>query len=135
MWSPFWSILVCKIPQFMAKSYRFRQLTIRICIWKLLLGTFKKWYCLLCYDLLSWRYQSLKLKNFIKFLLSQHFFVFLSANISWTVGQIYINHIIFWKSVMRTLRCIHVNCFSKLRFVAEVSTKLQITKAALFWTI
>ena len=26
MWSPLWSILVCKIPQFWAKSYRFRQL-------------------------------------------------------------------------------------------------------------
>ena len=26
MWSPLWSILVCKIPQFLAKSYRFRQL-------------------------------------------------------------------------------------------------------------
>ena len=26
MWSPRWSILVCKIPQFLAKSYQFRQL-------------------------------------------------------------------------------------------------------------
>ena len=26
MWSTLWSILVCKIPQFLAKSYRFRQL-------------------------------------------------------------------------------------------------------------
>ena len=28
MWSPLWSILVCKIPQFLAKSYQFRQLVI-----------------------------------------------------------------------------------------------------------
>ena len=28
MWSPLWSILVCKIPQFLAKSYQFRQFTI-----------------------------------------------------------------------------------------------------------
>ena len=26
MWCPVWSILVCKIPQFLAESYRFRQL-------------------------------------------------------------------------------------------------------------
>ena len=28
MWSPLWSILVCNIHQFLAKSYRFRQLII-----------------------------------------------------------------------------------------------------------
>ena len=29
------------------------------------------------------------------------------------------------QSVKGTLRCIHVNCFNRLRFLAEVSTKLQ----------
>ena len=53
------------------------------------------------------------------------FFDILIANISWTVAQTPINHIIFWKSVMRTFRCIYVNCFNRLRFLAEVSTKLQ----------
>ena len=32
LWSPFWSILVCKIPQFLAKSYRFGELI--ILFWK-----------------------------------------------------------------------------------------------------
>ena len=49
----------------------------------------------------------------------------LIANISWTVVQIPINHIIFWKTVIKTFRSIYVNCFNRLRFLAEVSTKLQ----------
>ena len=52
------------------------------------------------------------------------FFDILIANISWTVAQTPINHSIFWKSVMRTFRCIYVNCFNRFRFFAEVSTKL-----------
>ena len=52
------------------------------------------------------------------------FFDVLIVNISWTVAQTPINHSIFWKSVMRTFRCIYVNCFNRLRFLAEVSTKL-----------
>ena len=53
------------------------------------------------------------------------FFDILIANISWTVAQTPINHIIFWKTVIRTFRSIYVNCFNRLRFLAEVSTKLQ----------
>ena len=57
------------------------------------------------------------------------FFGILILNISWTVAQTTINfsciYSIFWKSVMRTFRCIYVNCFNRLRFLAEVSTKLQ----------
>ena len=52
-------------------------------------------------------------------------FDILIANISWTVAQTPINHIIFWKTVMRTFRSIYVNYFNTLRFLAEVSTKLQ----------
>ena len=52
------------------------------------------------------------------------FFDILITNISWTVARTLINHTIFWKSVMRTFRCIYVNYFSKLRFLAEVNTKL-----------
>ena len=52
-------------------------------------------------------------------------FVILIANISWTVAQTPINHIIFWKTVIKTFRSIYVNCFNRLRFLAEVSTKLQ----------
>ena len=51
-------------------------------------------------------------------------FGILIANISWTVAQITISHSIFWKNVMRTFRCVYVNCFNSLRFLAEVSTKL-----------
>ena len=53
------------------------------------------------------------------------FFDILIANISWTVAQTPVNHINFWKSVMRTFRCIYTSCFNKLRFLAENSTKLQ----------
>ena len=53
------------------------------------------------------------------------FFDILIANISWTVAQTPKNHSIFWKSVMRTFRCIYVNCFNRLRFLAEVSTKFS----------
>ena len=67
----------------------------------------------------------MKSTNILKFLLSQHLFDILIANISWTVAQNPINHIIFCKSVMRPFRCIYVNCFNKFRFLAEVSTKLQ----------
>ena len=52
------------------------------------------------------------------------FFDTLIANISWTVAQTSVNDTIFSKSVMRTLRCIYVNCFNRLRFLAEVSIKL-----------
>ena len=50
------------------------------------------------------------------------FFDVLIANISWTVAQTSINHIIFGKSVMKAFRWIYVNCFNRLRFLAEVST-------------
>ena len=47
----------------------------------------------------------------------------LTTNISWTVGQTPINYIIFWKSVIRTFRCIHVKFFNRLRFLDEVYCK------------
>ena len=53
------------------------------------------------------------------------FFDIFIANISWTVAQTPINHIIFWQSVVRTFRCIYENCFNRLKFFAEVSTELQ----------
>ena len=52
-------------------------------------------------------------------------FDILIANIWWAVAQTPINHIIFWKIVMRTFKCIYVNCLNRLRFLTEVSTKLQ----------
>ena len=42
-----------------------------------------------------------------------------------TVSHSIINNINFWKCVTRPLRCIYVNCFNQLRFLAEVSIKLQ----------
>ena len=53
-------------------------------------------------------------------------FDILITNISRTVAQNSINHSLFWKSVMRTFRCIYVNWFNRIRFLAEVSTKLQV---------
>ena len=51
-------------------------------------------------------------------------FDILITNISWTVAHTPINHTIFWKSVIRTFRCVYLICFNRLRFYAEVSTKL-----------
>ena len=59
------------------------------------------------------------------FCLASIFFDILIANNSWTVAQTPINHIIFWISIMRTFRCIYLNCFNRLRFLAEVIPKLQ----------
>ena len=53
------------------------------------------------------------------------FFDILIANILWTVSQTFINHTIFWNSVIRTFWYIYGNCFQRLRFLAEVSTKLH----------
>ena len=50
------------------------------------------------------------------------FFDVLIAYISWTVTQTTYS---FLKDVMRTFRCIYVNCFNRLKFLAEVSSKLQ----------
>ena len=52
------------------------------------------------------------------------FFGILILTISWTLPQTTINHKIFWKSAVRTSRCIYVNCFNRFRFLTEVSTKL-----------
>ena len=47
-----------------------------------------------------------------------------------TVRQSMINNTIFWKCVTGPFRCIYVNCFNRLKFLTEVSTKLP--KNALF---
>ena len=70
-----------------------------------------------------WDFKSQRI--FLNFGWVSIFFDILIAIISWTVAQIPMNHIIFWKSVMRPFRWIHVNCFNRLRCLAEVSTKLQ----------
>ena len=58
-------------------------------------------------------------------------FLIFYANFSWSVAQTPINYIIFWKSIMGTFSCIYVNGFNRLRFLTEVSTKLE--KNALFF--
>ena len=52
------------------------------------------------------------------------FFDIIIVKFSWTVSQTSINHIIFWKTVMGTFRCIYVNCFNRLKFVKNFCTKL-----------
>ena len=42
-----------------------------------------------------------------------------------TVSHSIINNINFWKCVTRLFRCMYVNCFNRLRFLAEVRTNLQ----------
>ena len=53
------------------------------------------------------------------------FSIALIANISWSVAQTPINHIIFWNTVIKIFTSIYVNCFNRIRFLAEGSTKLQ----------
>ena len=97
---------------------------LHIGIWKFSLRTFRKW-CCLSYDLLFRRYLGLKLKSFVNFLLCSIFFDILITNMSWMVPQTPINHIFFWKSVMRAFIWIHVHCFNKVTFIGEISTRLQ----------
>ena len=85
---------------------------IHICIWKVSLRTSE--------DISVWNQKIL-----LNFCWVSIVFDILIANISWTVAQTPINHIIFWKTVIKTFRSIYVNCFSTIRFLAEVSTKLQ----------
>ena len=61
---------------------------------------------------------------FLNFCWVSIFFDILIVNILRTMAQAPMNHSIFWKSVMITFRCIYVNCFKRLRFLAGVSTKL-----------
>ena len=70
-------------------------------------------------------------KILLNFCSGSIFFDIVIANISRNVPQTPINHIIFWKSVMRTFRCLYVNYFNRLRLHAEVSAKLQ--NNAFFW--
>ena len=63
-------------------------------------------------------------KNLLKFCWFSIFFDILIAYISWTVARTPINHTTFWKSVIRTFKYLYVNCFNRLRFLGEVSTKL-----------
>ena len=74
-------------------------------------------YCLRDIRVWSWRIRF----NFCRVRI---FFDFLIANISWAVVQTLINHTMFWRSVMRTSRCIYINCFNRLRFLPEITTKL-----------
>ena len=71
-------------------------------------------------DIIVWSWSPL-----LKFCWVRIFLDILIVKISWMVAQTLINHIIFWKSVMKTFRCIYVNGFNKLSFLAVVGTKLQ----------
>ena len=62
--------------------------------------------------------------EFLNFCWVSIFCDILITDISWTLVQTPINQL-FWKGVMRTFRYIYLNCFNKLMFLAEVSTKLQ----------
>ena len=66
-------------------------------------------------DIRVWSWRAL-----LNFCWASIFFDILIANIS-TVNQTLITHIIFWKSVMRTLTCIYVNCLTDLSFLLKTS--------------
>ena len=49
-----------------------------------------------------------------------------NTHTSETISHSIINNTNFWKCVTRLFRCMYdANCFNRLRFLAEVSTKLQ----------
>ena len=50
-----------------------------------------------------------------------------NTHTSETVSHSIINNTSSWKCVTRPIRCLYVNCFNRLRFLTEVSTKLQKT--------
>ena len=58
--------------------------------------------------------------NFVKFLLSQHFFDILFLDIPHPYETYY-----FWKSLMRSFRWIKITCFNIFIFLSEVNTDLQ----------
>ena len=76
-------------------------------------------YCAMTWDISVWSWIIL-----LNFCWVSIFFDILITNISWTVAQTPINHSIFWKRVMRNFKCIYLHCFNRLRFLAEISTKL-----------
>ena len=82
---------------------------------------YSKTYVLLNLEILGFEVE------FLNFCWISIFCDILITDISWTLAQTPINQFIFWKSVMRTFKCIYLNCFNKLKFLAEVSTKLQKT--------
>ena len=51
----------------------------------------------------------------------------LNPNIFKILSHSIISNATFWKCITRTFICIYVNCFNRLRFHAEFSTKLQKT--------
>ena len=74
------------------------------CIWKILFSSFRKYYGFLDYELPLARYQPLKIKSFINFLLTQQFFGISTLDNSQTVTPKPINHTIFWKNAKRSFR-------------------------------
>ena len=96
---------------------------LNIYVWKVSFCTLRKWYCAMTYCFRNIRVWSRRI--LLKFHWVSFFFDILIPNILWTVAQTSINHIIFWKSVIRTFRCIYENCFNRIRFLTKVSTKLQ----------
>ena len=80
-------------------------------------------YCTMTYcfgGIRVWRWKVL-----LNFCWVSIFFDILIANISWMVAHISMNHIIFWKSLMITFRCIYMISFNRLSFLTNVSAKLQ----------
>ena len=74
---------------------------------------------------IGWQNSALDRRKFYDIKLFNYNCNIFIANISWTVAHTPINHIIFWKTVIRNFRCMHVNCCNRIRFLAGVSTKLQ----------
>ena len=78
------------------------------------------------YYAMTWSFEDISVwnrKTLVNFCWVSIVFDILTA-ISWMVAHTAINHIIFSKTVIKTFRSIYINCFNRLRFLAEVSTKL-----------
>ena len=82
-------------------------------------GYYAMTHCFVYWDIRVWNQRIL-----LNFWVSIFFYIwYLITDISLTVAQILINDTPFWKSAKRTFRNIYVNCFKKLWFYAEGSTK------------
>ena len=71
-----------------------------------------------------WRCQGSKTNNFVKFLLIQHSFLYFNCQYLIKGGSDPYKPQHFLKQCSENFQMKYVNCFNRLRFLAEVSTKL-----------
>ena len=115
----FWNFVVTSARNLsLLKQFRYKHLNVFITLFQKMVWFVGDWG--IFYDVLAIKI-SKKMPNQQKLNLTKYF----DFKRSKTVSHSIISNATFWKCVTRPFRCIYVNCFDRLRFLAEVSTKLQ----------